>query len=1466
MSRQVCVLCQTLVKALDLLMATGKLSFTDLQNPLFLHPSDGPTSIVVSKLQGSEDFRAWKRSFEIQLSAKRKLGFVDGSVSRSTTDAIEATQWDTCNNMVISWIHNNISDNIKSSVLFINTASEIWKQLEKRFSLTNGSRKYKLNKDLFSLKQSGMKVNEYFTCLSGLWEEIDSMNILPSVPTTTEVTNLLKAIETMKQEAKLFQFLNGLDDMYGAQRSQLLMMCPLPSVEMACSAVQQEESQREVLTHGTLVDADTMAMYSKGGMNKPQMCITCGRKGHTSEKCWETTGYPQWHYKHKPGQRQTPNKWSGNRKPVAPKVANNVQGGVNNQQAVTMTAQQLDKLLKLIPKAECSNAQGSETDEELDFGFSGMVCSNKEKVKESTEWIIDSGASDHMTSSLKYLMNVKAAPTMLTITLPTGATAVITHIGDVKLPNGLQLKNVLYVPQFKHNLLSIHKLAKDSKCDVVFQPDRCTITDSITKCVVGMGKMKQGLYYLQNEKEYRGKLAMTGQRTGEVQHNKGKGMKVKNEFNIWHQRLGHASISKMQHIEQVKHCLYQQKHQVCITCPMAKMTRLTFPISSSHASEIFHLVHTDIWGPYKVNTRGKFRFFLTLVDDCSRVTWVYLLEKKSDYLSTLMKFEEYVSTQYKGKMRIIRSDNALEFADRACTEYFAKKGIIHQTTCPYTPQQNARAERKHRHVLEVARALRFQSGVPLCYWGDCVLTAVYIINRLPSAALNFEVPYERLTGEQVDYDSLKVFGCMAMAYNAARGGDKFAPRSVPCVFLGYPSGTKGYRLLNLKTMQIFNSRHVTFHEEIFPLNEDAVKSYAQPLPTLMPQSRNTLYEEELEMDTNNEVDRTEDDVHETEAEVNQSPLNNDSNEESGRQQLLRKSTRTSKQPDWLKDFVTPTSKTAMSAATITPQLVSSHFNCFLATIVPQTDPTFFHQAVKLPHWVEAMNAELQALEENKTWEVTTLPTNRKAIGCKWIYKTKFKADGSIDKHKARLVILGYKQTYGIDYVETFAPVAKMTTVRALLAVAAMKEWHVHQLDVSNAFLNGELEETVYMMMPQGYNGYGSRISESLTTAESKNVQQLVCRLKKALYGLRQASRQWHHKLSVTLVSIGFSHSKSDYSLYSKVKDEVITLVLIYVDDILISGNCGKSIDKLKAELSAHFHMKDLGPVSYFLGLEIDRSNAGFFVSQRKYTLDLIKEFGMMKATPLKLPMDTHLHLTPDKGELLNDPQPYQRLLGKLIYLTITRPDLSFPVHTLAQYMQRPTSVHMQAAKRILRYLLINPAQGILLASSSAAQLTAYCDSDWASCPTTRKSTSGYCVLLGSSPISWKTKKQSVVARSTAEAEYRAMALTCCEVTWISALLKDMGLQDLPPTIIKSDNQAALSIAANPVLHERTKHIEIDCHFIRDKIVEGAVVTTHVPSHSQLADVLTKPIPVKQHNHLLRKIGVSAATSTPLEGE
>lgn len=582
----------------------------------------------------------------------------------------------------------------------------------------------------------------------------------------------------------------------------------------------------------------------------------------------------------------------------------------------------------------------------------------------------------------------------------------------------------------------------------------------------------------------------------------------------------------------------------------------------------------------------------------------------------------------------------------------------------------------------------------------------------------------------VDYEELKAFGCLAFASNPVHNSDKFIPRGVPSVFLGYPSTQKGFRLLNLINKEIFVSRDVIFNDAIFPFNANQNETYMHPLPVSVPASGPHMFDDDMICAEDNEDDGNE-------GADNDVPLYEENESAPTSPTILRRSTRQSKQPVWMQDYV---GQAAGGAHAVTSHLVEPQFYCFLSALVPTVDPITFSQAIKQPHWIAAMNAELDALESNATWDIVTLPLNQYAIGSKWLYKTKYNPYGTVERYKSRLVILGNKQVYGINFSETFAPVAKLTTVRALLAVAAMQNWMVCQMDVSNAFLNGDLDELVYMKMPPGYTGMGSRISAATSVQSLGNKDIKVCRLKKALYGLRQAPRQWFSKLSITLKSMDYKQSKAYYSLFSYTRNNNITVVLVYVDDILISGDSQGDIAALKQLLCQNFHMKDMGTPRYFLGLEIDRSNAGFFVSQKKYTIDLLKEFGMQNVTPLKLPMDAHLKLTPDKGDSLSDPTIYQRLVGKLIYLTITRPDISFHVHILTQFMQKPTSVHLQAAKRLLRYLAGNPGQGILLASSSAAQLTAYCDSDWASCPITRKSTSGFCVLLGSSPLSWKTKK------------------------------------------------------------------------------------------------------------------------------
>ena len=572
----------------------------------------------------------------------------------------------------------------------------------------------------------------------------------------------------------------------------------------------------------------------------------------------------------------------------------------------------------------------------------------------------------------------------------------------------------------------------------------------------------------------------------------------------------------------------------------------------------------------------------------------------------------------------------------------------------------------------------------------------------------------------------------------------------------------------------------------------------------------------------------------------------------------RKSNRPTKPPSFLQDFhieanlpSRPAPSSSSSVATISgtsyplsdvlsyDRLSTSH-KVFATSLSIVKEPTSFLQAMEDPKWREAMHNEIQALQANSTWTLIELPSGKKPIGCRWVYKVKLKSDGTIERYKARLVAKGYNQIEGLDYTETFAPVAKLVTVRVLLSVAAIQGWHLHQLDVNNAFLHGDLDEAVYMSLPPGFGRKG---------------ETRVCKLNKSLYGLKQASRQWYLKLSSALKAAGFQQSKADYSLFVRSHKGSFTTILVYVDDVILAGNNLQYIEETKQLLAKQFKLKDLGQLKYFLGIEVARSPTGISISQRKYALEILEDTGFLGAKPARFPMEQNLALTQSDGELLDDPSSYRRLVGKLIYLTITRPDLVYVVHVLSQFMDKPRQPHLEAAHRVLRYLKQTPGQGILLSSTSKLQLRAFCDADWARCKDTRRSVTGYCVFLGQSPISWKTKKQTTVARSTAEAEYRSMASTCCEIIWLKNLLNDLEVKHSQTIILFCDNQAAIHIASNPVFHERTKNIEIDCHLVRDKVQEGLIRPVHVSTDEQITDIFTKALNSSQFELLLINLGV-----------
>ena len=345
-----------------------------------------------------------------------------------------------------------------------------------------------------------------------------------------------------------------------------------------------------------------------------------------------------------------------------------------------------------------------------------------------------------------------------------------------------------------------------------------------------------------------------------------------------------------------------------------------------------------------------------------------------------------------------------------------------------------------------------------------------------------------------------------------------------------------------------------------------------------------------------------------------------------------------------------------------------------------------------------------------------------------------------------------------------------------------------------------------MDLPLGYHREGESLPSNA-----------VCRLHKSLYGLQQASRQWYAKFSQFLLSTGFKQSATDHSMFIKRNDTSFLCLLVYVDDIIVVGNCSQTIESFKQVLDGKFKLKDLGDLKFFLVLEVACSQQGIFICQRHYALQLLTDAGLLGCKPSKTPMEPNLKLSKEEGELLTDPMMYRRLIGKLLYLTITRPDLSFAVNRLSQFMSSPRQPHLLAAHKILQYVKGTLGQGLFFSAESSLQLKAFVDSDWATCPDTRRSTTGFCIFLGDSLISWKSKKQPTVSRSSVEVEYQSMANATCKLVWLITLLKDFGIDHTHPALLFCDNQAALHIAANPVFHERTKHIEVDCRVVWEKI-------------------------------------------------
>ncbi|GJW03492.1 retrovirus-related pol polyprotein from transposon TNT 1-94 [Tanacetum coccineum] len=664
---------------------------------------------------------------------------------------------------------------------------------------------------------------------------------------------------------------------------------------------------------------------------------------------------------------------------------------------------------------------------------------------------------------------------------------------------------------------------------------------------------------------------------------------------------------------------------------------------------------------------------------------------------------------------------------------------------------------------------------------------------------NRKTPYELLRGRKPTLDYFRVFRSKCFILNTKDYVTKFDPKSYEDVFLGYSQNSIAYIILNKHTRKVKESLNVTFDEtpplsKTSPLVDDDLDEEEAIKVTEKKNLENDIVDETLEIDEIVNI-----------KESRNHPLENVIGNLN--QRTIRSQAQT-----------------------------QSNFFCFISTIEPKN----VNEALGDESWIVAMQEELNQFVANDVWELVPQPRNMTIIGTKWVFRNKLDENGIVSRNKARLVAQGYNQQEGIDYDETYALVARLESIRILLAYACALDFKLFQMDLKSAFLNGFINEKVYVAQPIGFIDFEK--------------PDHVYKLKKALYGLKQAPKAWYDRLKAFLIKHEYKIGMVDNTLFTKKKGSNLIIVQIYVDDIIFGSTCQDMCDEFAKIMHDEFEMSMMGELNFFLGLQIKQMEDGIFFNQSKYIKEMLKKFGLEDSKPMKTPMSSDTKLTKDEECESVDSTKYRGMIGSLLYLTASRPDIMFSVCLCARFQEAPKTSHLEAVKRIFRYIKGTTHLGLWYPKGTGIETVVYADSDHAGDYVDRKSTSGICTFVGCCLTSWFSKKQTALAISTTEAEYVSAGKACQQALWMKQALidYDVRLDDVP---IMCDNKGAIDLSKNPVQHSRTKHIEIRYHFLRDNVQKGHISIEKVSSVDNIADILTKPLKRESFNYLRLGLGM-----------
>lgn len=1041
---------------------------------------------------------------------------------------------------------------------------------------------------------------------------------------------------------------------------------------------------------------------------------------------------------------------------------------------------------------------------------SNVLAATNESMFGRAVWCIDSGATSHMCCDRSLFDSFVETKERIVLAANEHTEAVGKGNVTIKLDRGrnLILQEVLYVPALNSNFISVGRCISNGLI-VNFQNNEAMI------------KMQNGCVVMRAQRECN--LFIFKDKRAALYH------MMNNESILWHYRFGHINYQSLNTMFKnnlvkgvnLKQCVLEKE---CEACAKSKICSQQFSKETSRSKTVLDLIHSDICGPMKESIGGA-KYFMTFIDDYSRRIFVYFLNKKSEALSKFKIFHLMVERQTGKKIKVLRSDNGKEYINREFDEYLQGCGIKRQLTVPYTPQQNGVAERANRTLVELGRAMMSQSNLAEHFWAEAISTAAYVRNRCITKILNNKTPMEIWSGKKPNVAHLRVFGCKAIVLDKTHHS-KFKPKGKECIFLGYSLVSKAYRLYDIEARRIIVSRDVKFDEMSFHNRnntDEGNEMCSIPFSITIGASstRDEGQQEQASLSDGEAGDRgivNDENVNVTDT-VDQGELRR----APGRPRILRTGRRGR------------------------PKRVCRLYALRAEDVkIPETAAeamdSEFHE-----DWKAAMMNEYQSLMNNQTWCLMDLPTGKKAIGCRWVFNVKKDKKGNVERFKARLVAKGCSQKYGVNYTETYSPVVRHSTIRMIFAIAASLKLHVHHLDVTTAYLNSDLTDEVYMSQPEYF--------------QSDDSPEKVLRLKKAIYGLKQAGREWHKKIDHVLKEMGFKPCISEPCLYTKNKKGNYNLITVYVDDILIVSTKMEDLKAIKGQIAERFEVSDKGSVQLYLGLEVNREGdtGAISLGQQNYIDEMLREYGMTECRKVSTPLDPGFKIECCNQDCKRvDVTRYQSMIGSLMYLAVmTRPDILHAVCKMAQCNQDPHVEHETAVKHIFRYLCGTRDMKLHYNSSEGElKIQAFVDADWGNDVTDRKSYGGHAFMMAGGVFSYESKKQNTVALSSTEAEYIALTSVAKEAVYLSNLLSELELNiDCRTMIVNCDNLSAQNIAKNSMYHSRTKHIDIKYHFLKNLVQDDKIKIRYVESNENLADVFTKSLQKGKHEKFTKMLGI-----------